>query len=159
VEAISTKSSDIIPEAEALAQLHPNIVVKIPMTTEGLKAIKILSKKDVKTNCTLVFSVNQALFAAKAGATYTSPFIGRLDDIGHHGMGLIKDILTVYKNYNFKTQVIVASVRHPMHMVEAALLGADIATAPYKVLEFMTKHPLTDIGIERFLKDWSKVKK
>ncbi len=158
-EAISSKSDEIIKEATSLSKLHKNIVVKIPLTAEGLKATKILSKSDVKTNLTLCFSPTQALLAAKAGATYVSPFIGRLDDISQIGMDLIRDIKTIFTNYNFKTQIIVASIRNPIHVLEAAKLGADIATVPYNVLMALVKHPLTDIGIERFLKDWQSVPK
>lgn len=158
-EAISLKSDQIIKEAEALAKIHNNIVVKIPLTQEGLKAAKALSNKGVKTNLTLCFSPAQALLAAKAGAAYVSPFIGRLDDIGQAGMDLIRDIRTIYTNYGFKTEIIVASVRNPIHVLEAAKLGADIATVPYGVLMSLVKHPLTDIGIQRFLKDWENVPK
>ena len=136
-----------------------NIVVKIPMTTEGLKAIKVLVSEGIKTNTTLVFSPTQALLAAKAGTTYVSPFIGRLDDIAQTGMELIEQIVTIFTNYGFESQVIVSSIRHPIHVLEAALIGADVATIPYKVIEQLVKHPLTDIGIERFLADWKKVPK
>jgi transaldolase len=134
-------------------------VVKVPMTTEGLKAIKTLVSEGIKTNTTLVFSPTQALLAAKAGTTYVSPFIGRLDDIAQTGMGLIEQIVTIFTNYGFESEVIVASIRHPIHVLEAALIGADVATIPYKVIEQLVKHPLTDIGIERFLADWKKVPK
>lgn len=157
VEAVSTGAQAMIEEAEALAAIHPNIVVKIPMTAEGLKAVKVLSAKGVKTNVTLVFSANQALLAALAGATYVSPFVGRLDDVGHDGMELIRDIVEIYVNYDFPTKIIAASIRHPMHVVMAAKAGADIATVPYKVLMQMLKHPLTDQGVEKFLADWSTV--
>src|SRR3989338_7410612 len=153
-EAVSSKSDEIIKEARNLTKEHKNIVVKIPITAEGLKATKVLSREGVKTNLTLCFSPAQALLAAKAGATYVSPFIGRLDDISQTGMDLIKDMKVIFTNYNFKTQVIVASVRNPTHVLEAALIGADIATVPYNVLMALIKHPLTEIGIERFLKDW-----
>jgi transaldolase len=136
-----------------------NIVVKIPMTTEGLKAIKVLASEGIKTNTTLVFSPTQALLAAKAGTTYVSPFIGRLDDISQTGMELIEQIVTIFGNYGFESEVIVASIRHPIHVLEAALIGADVATIPYKVIEQLVKHPLTDIGMERFLADWKKVPK
>jgi len=136
-----------------------NIVVKIPMTTEGLKAIKALVSEGIKTNTTLVFSPTQALLAAKAGTTYVSPFIGRLDDIAQTGMALVEQIVTILNNYSFESQVIVSSIRHPIHVLEAALIGADVATIPYKVIEQLVKHPLTDIGIERFLADWKKVPK
>jgi len=158
-EAISSKADDIIKEAQSLAKIHKNIVVKIPLTTEGLKATKVLSAKGIKTNLTLCFSATQALLAAKAGATYVSPFIGRLDDISQVGMDLIRDIKTIFTNYNFKTQIIVASIRNPVHVLDAAKIGADIATIPYQVLMALVKHPLTDIGIERFLKDWQNVPK
>lgn len=159
VEAVSQAAQDIVPEAEGLARIHPNIVVKIPQTIEGLKAIKILSNQGVKTNATLTFSPSQALLAAKAGATYVSPFIGRLDDIGYVGMDLVRDIITIYENYNYKTQVIVASVRNPLHVVDAALAGAHVVTIPFRVLKQLVRHPLTDIGVERFLADWRKVPK
>ncbi len=158
-EAVSMDSKEMVPEGEKLAQIHENIVVKIPMTEEGLKAVKILSGKGIKTNVTLVFSPSQALLAAKAGATYVSPFVGRLDDISQTGMDLIGDILAIYDNYGFETEIIVASIRNPMHVVEAARMGADVATIPYSVIRQLTKHPLTDIGIEKFLKDWEKLQK
>lgn len=157
-EAVSTRAADIIPEAERLASIHPNIVVKIPMNAEGLKAVKALSGKGVKTNVTLVFSANQALLAALAGASYVSPFVGRLDDIGYNGMELIRDIMEIFTNYGVETEVIAASVRHPVHVTEAAMAGADIATVPYKVIVQMLDHPLTDIGIKKFLADWEKVR-
>jgi len=159
LEAVSTKAEDIIKEARKLSKIHKNVAVKIPMTPEGLKAVKVLSKEGIKTNVTLVFSANQALLAAKAGATYVSPFIGRLDDIGQEGMQVVEEIMDVFDNYNFKTQVIVASIRHPIHVIQAARYGAHIATIPPKVIKQMVKHSLTDVGIERFLKDWEKVKK
>ncbi|MDI6917419.1 MAG: fructose-6-phosphate aldolase [Thermoplasmatales archaeon] len=146
----------IVEDAEKLSRLSKNVVVKIPMTEEGMKAVKILSKKGIKTNVTLVFSANQALLAAKAGADYVSPFIGRLDDIGNEGMQIVRDIIQIYKNYNFKTQVIVASVRHPMHVVEAAKIGAHVATIPPNVIKKMFRHSLTDAGIKRFEEDWKK---
>ena len=158
-EAISEDSEGMVKEAKELSGIHKNIVVKIPMTSEGLKAVRILKKDGVKTNVTLVFSANQALLAAKAGATYVSPFIGRLDDAGQEGMQLIEEIVTIFKNYDFETEVIVASIRHPLHVVEAAQIGADIATVPFGVLQKMLKHPLTDAGIKRFLDDWKKVPK
>jgi transaldolase len=139
--------------------LGGNIVVKIPITGEGLRAIKVLISEGIKTNTTLVFSPTQALLAAKAGTTYVSPFIGRLDDISQTGMDLIEQIMTIFNNYSFESQVIVSSIRHPIHVVEAALIGADVATLPFKVIEQLVKHPLTDIGIERFLEDWKKVPK
>ena len=158
-EAVSLKSDEMIKEAETLAKIHKNIVVKIPMTEDGLRATKKLSGMGIKTNVTLVFSPSQALLAAKAGATYVSPFVGRLDDISHYGMGLILEIMTIYENYAFDTQIIVASIRNPLHVVEAAKMGAHVATIPYSVITQLIKHPLTDIGIERFLKDWEKVPK
>lgn len=158
-EVISVTADKMVPEAEKLAKMHKNIVIKIPMTAEGLKATKALSKKGIKTNVTLVFQPVQALLAAKAGATYVSPFVGRLDDISHVGMDLVRTIVQIYKNYNFKTEVIVASVRSPNHVIEAALAGAHICTIPYNVLTQLVKHPLTDIGIEKFLSDWEKVPK
>ena len=159
VESVSTKAKDIVEEARGLAELADNIAVKIPIGIEGLKATKILSGEGIKVNTTLVFSSNQALLAAKAGTAFVSPFIGRLDDISQEGMVLVDEIVAIYNNYGFETEVIVASIRHPLHVVEAALTGADIATIPFPVLEKMVKHPLTEIGIERFLKDWSKVKR
>lgn len=158
-EAISLDAEGMIKEARELSKIHKNIVIKIPMTTEGLKAVKILSKEGIKTNVTLVFSANQAIMAAKAGATYVSPFIGRLDDIGHRGMDIVEEIVKIYNNYKFKTEIIVASIRHPLHVIEAAKLGADIATIPYDVMEKMSKHALTDAGIKKFLEDWEKVPK
>ncbi len=159
VEAVSAKSEDLVPEARMLSKFHENIVVKIPMSLEGLKAVRTLSSEGISTNMTLIFSPNQALLAAKAGATYTSPFIGRLDDASHIGMDLVEQIITIYDNYDFDTRVIVASIRNPIHVLEAALLGADIATIPYSVLEQLAKHPLTDVGMERFLEDWKKIPK
>lgn len=159
IEAVSTKAEDMIKEARRLSKINPNVVVKIPMTSEGLKAVKVLSKEGVKINVTLVFSTNQGLLAAKAGATYVSPFIGRLDDRGHEGMQIIRDLVQIFKNYGFKTKVIVASIRHPLHVIDAAKAGADVATIPPDVLEKMLEHPLTDLGINRFLEDWRKVKK
>lgn len=158
-EVVSLKSEEMVKEARALAKIHKNIVVKIPITAEGLKATKALSKEGVKTNLTLCFSPTQALLAAKAGATYVSPFIGRLDDISQVGLDLIKDIKTIFSNYGLKTQIIVASVRNPVHVLDAAKIGADIATVPYNILMALVKHPLTDIGIDRFLKDWQNVPK
>jgi len=157
VEAVSLTADEIINEARSLAALHRNIVIKIPMTEEGLKATKELSDEGIKVNMTLVFSPAQALFAAKAGAKYISPFVGRLDDVGHSGMELVGQILEILDNYKFESEVIVASVRHPGHVIEAAMMGAHIATVPYDVLKKMFRHPLTDVGIERFLKDWEKV--
>ena len=159
LEVLSLNSEGMIEEARRLSRMGENIVVKIPMTTEGLKAIKVLVSEGIKTNMTLVFSPTQALLAAKAGTTYVSPFIGRLDDIAQTGMELIEQIVTIFTNYGFESQVIVSSIRHPIHVLEAALIGADVATIPYKVIEQLVKHPLTDIGIERFLADWKKVPK
>lgn len=156
-EVISLECSGMVEEARKLAKWHKNIVIKIPLTKDGLKAVKILSKEKIRCNVTLCFSASQALLAAKAGASYISPFIGRLDDISHTGMDLVRQIKQIYINYGFKTEIIVASVRHPVHVLEAALIGADIATVPYAVLEKLVKHPLTDIGIERFLKDWQNL--
>lgn len=158
VESISTLAEDIIEESRDLAKLAENVVIKIPICVEGLKAIKVLSQEGIHINTTLIFSPNQALLAAKAGAKYVSPFVGRLDDISHEGMDLVDQIVTIFNNYGLDTEIIVGSVRHPLHVVEAALIGADIATIPFDVLEKMVKHPLTDIGIEKFLKDWNKVK-
>jgi transaldolase len=159
VEVISTDSEGMVKEALVMSKWSKNIVIKIPMIPEGLKAVKILNEKGIKTNVTLVFSVNQAILAAKAGATYVSPFIGRLDDIGHDGMQIIRDMVQIYKLYGFKTEIIVASVRHPLHVVDSAKIGAHVATIPYNVIEKMFKHPLTDNGLEKFLKDWEKVQK
>jgi len=159
VECVSTAAGEIVREARELAAIAPNVVIKIPVCVEGLKATKVLSGEGIKVNMTLVFSAGQALLAAKAGAKYVSPFIGRLDDISQEGMGLIEEIVILFENYRLATEVIVASVRHPRHVIEAGLLGADIATIPAAVLEKMVKHPLTDAGMERFLKDWAKVKK
>lgn len=156
-EAVSTESSGIIAEAVELAAIHPNIVVKVPMNAEGLKAVKVLSGRGIKTNVTLVFSANQALLAALAGATYVSPFVGRLDDVGQDGMELIREIMEIFSNYDISTEVIAASIRHPLHVTQAALAGSDIATVPYKVILQMLEHPLTGIGIEKFLSDWKKV--
>lgn len=158
-EVISLESAGMVKEAKELVKIHKNIVIKIPMTIEGLKAVKILSAEGIKTNVTLIFSSAQALLAAKAGATYVSPFLGRLDDFGMEGMNLIEEIVTIFNNYGIKTEIIAASIRHPMHAVNAALAGSHIATIPFKVLQQMTKHPQTDIGIERFLKDWETVPK
>ena len=159
IEAVSTQADAMVKEAKEIASIAPNIVVKIPMIEEGLKATKILARDGIKTNVTLVFSTNQALLAAKAGATYVSPFIGRLDDHGQEGMKVIEEIMDIFTNYNIETQVIVASIRHPVHVIEAARLGAHIATVPPEVIRKMVKHQLTDIGIKNFLKDWEKVKK
>jgi transaldolase len=154
-EAVSMKADEMVSEAQSLATIHKNIVVKIPMTEDGLRATKKLSGMGIKTNVTLVFSPSQALLAAKAGAAYVSPFVGRLDDISHTGMGIISDMIEIFDNYMFGTEIIVASIRNPLHVVEAARLGA---TIPYSVIQQLIKHPLTDIGIDKFLKDWEKVK-
>uniref|UniRef100_A0A7C5RKN0 Probable transaldolase n=1 Tax=Fervidobacterium thailandense TaxID=1008305 RepID=A0A7C5RKN0_9BACT len=157
-EVISLKFEEMVEEARKLASIDEHVVVKIPMTPDGIKAVKVLSAEGIKTNVTLVFSPNQALIAAKAGATYVSPFIGRVDDIGNDGVRLLEEIMQIYANYGFDTQVIAASVRHPMHVVQAAMIGVDIATVPFDVLKKMFMHPLTDIGIKRFLEDWEKYK-
>ena len=159
VEALSITADEIVPEARKIAAGNSNIVVKIPMTEEGLKATKILASEGIKVNMTLIFSANQALLAAKAGARYVSPFVGRLDDIGQNGMDLIAEIMDILDNYEFDCEVIVASVRDPIHVTEAARLGAHVATIPYEVLKKMFRHPLTDAGIDKFLKDWEKVSK
>ncbi|MDO5018206.1 MAG: fructose-6-phosphate aldolase [Lagierella massiliensis] len=157
-EVVSLECEGMLEEARDLVKIHENIVIKLPMTKEGLKACKKLTDEGIKTNVTLVFSASQALMAAKAGATYVSPFLGRLDDISSDGMILIEDIVEIFDNYNIETEIICASVRHPIHLVNCAKAGADIATIPYKVFGQMLNHPLTDIGIERFLKDWESVK-
>jgi len=158
-EVVSMDAEGMVNEAVALHGLSDNIVVKIPMTMEGLKAVRILSQKGIHTNVTLIFSPLQALMAAKAGASYVSPFIGRLDDISTDGMVLVEQVMQIFNNYGLDTEIIVASVRNPIHCLEAALIGADIATIPFKVISQLAKHPLTDIGLERFLKDWEKVPK
>jgi transaldolase len=158
-EAVSTRADEIVPEARRLAAIAPNVAVKIPVGVEGLKATKILAAENIAVNMTLIFSASQALLAAKAGARFVSPFIGRLDDASEDGMALIEEITAIFENYRIETEIIVASVRHPRHVVEAALLGADIATIPYAVMEKLVRHPLTDIGIERFLSDWRKIKR
>lgn len=155
-EVISTDYNGIIKEAHELAKIHKNIVIKVPLIKEGLKAVRTLSSENINTNVTLCFSASQALLAAKAGATYISPFVGRLDDISHDGMELISQIVQIYKNYNYKTEVLVASIRHPLHFVEAALMGADVCTMPFSVIDRLFNHPLTDIGLEKFLSDWKK---
>jgi len=164
LEVVSEKASDMVKEAEGLVkkvskQYQKNVAIKIPMNPEGLKAVKILSAKSIKTNVTLVFSANQALLAAKAGATYVSPFIGRLDDIGQDGMQIIEEIMEIFTNYDIETEVIVASIRHPIHVIQAARIGADIATIPPGIIRKMANHSLTDVGIQLFLNDWEKVKK
>lgn len=156
-EVVSTYAEGMIAEAKELAGLAQNIVVKIPLIEEGLKAVKILAQEGIQTNVTLCFSPVQALMAAKAGASYISPFVGRLDDISHTGMELVGQILTIYDNYGFETEVIVASIRNPLHVVDAALMGADIATIPYKVITQLIRHPLTEIGLDKFLADWKKL--
>ncbi len=158
-EVISMDSEGMVAEARELAEINDNIVIKIPMTGEGLKATVALKQDGISVNMTLVFSPIQALLAAKAGAAYVSPFVGRLDDISHVGMDIVQQIRTIYDNYGFTTEIIVASIRNPLHVVEAALMGADVATIPFDVLQKLIKHPLTDIGIERFLADWKKVAK
>lgn len=155
-EVVSKDTEGMLREGRELARIHQNIVVKIPMTREGVKAVRALSSEGINVNVTLVFSPTQALIAAKAGAAYVSPFIGRLDDISQFGMDLVGDIIEILRNYDFPTQLLVASIRHPVHVVEAAKLGADITTMPYKVFDQLFKHPLTDIGLERFLSDWEK---
>ena len=158
-EVVSLDAAGIVKEGRELSNIHKNIYVKIPATKEGLKAIRQLSAEGINTNSTLVFSPMQALLVAKAGTSLVSPFVGRLDDISHIGMDIIADIVTIYENYGYETEVVVASVRNPLHVVDAALYGAHVATVPFKVIDQLMKHPLTDIGIERFLKDWEKVQK
>ena len=157
-EVISENAEGMLKEGRMYAAWHPNIFVKVPMTAEGLKAVKMFSEEGIKTNVTLVFSLAQAILAAKAGATLLSPFVGRLDDISEDGMMLINEIVTAFRNYSFETKVLVASIRHPKHVMDAALIGADICTIPPAVLEQLVKHPLTDSGIEKFMADWEKVK-
>ena len=157
LEVVGTDADTMVAEGRDLAKIHANVVVKVPMIAEGLKALRRLHLEGIKVNVTLCFSPNQALLAAKAGATYISPFIGRLDDISHVGMDLVRDILAIYRNYGYPTQVLAASLRHPLHLVEAAKAGAHVATMPFAVLQQLLKHPLTDIGLERFLSDWKKV--
>ena len=156
-EVTSSDSKGMIDEALKLSEIHQNVVIKVPITKDGLKVVKELSNKGVKTNVTLIFSATQALLAAKAGASYVSPFVGRLDDISTEGMNLVAEIQQIYRNYLFETEVIIASIRHPIHVLQSALMGADIATVPYDVLMKLIDHPLTDIGIEKFLSDWKKV--
>ncbi|MCL2760905.1 MAG: fructose-6-phosphate aldolase [Desulfuromonadales bacterium] len=158
-EVISLEHDGMIKEAKKLAKLHKNIVIKLPMTPEGLKATKTLTSLGIKTNVTLIFTPMQALLAAKAGATYVSPFVGRLDDISQNGMVIIEEIRTIFDNYGFTTEIIVASVRNPIHVMDSALIGADVATIPYSVMMQLAKHPLTDAGIKKFLEDWEKVPK
>ncbi len=157
-EVISLEAEGMVKEARELAKIHKNVVIKIPMTVEGLKAVRILCNENIRTNVTLVFSPLQALMAAKAGASFVSPFVGRLDDLSADGMELVEQIVDIYNNYGFETEVIVASVRNPLHVLESALIGADIATIPFKVLDKLASHPLTDKGIDAFLADWEKTK-
>lgn len=159
VEVTATDVEGMVKEAQEYARIADNVVIKVPINLEGLKVIKRLHGLDIKTNCTLIFSSSQALLAAKAGATYVSPFVGRIDDISGSGMELVEDIVRIYDNYTIETEIIVASVRHPLHFVQAALIGADIATIPFSTFSKLLNHPLTDIGMERFLKDWQKVSK
>lgn len=158
-EVVATTFDEMLTEGRSLARIHENIVVKIPLIIEGLKAVKALASERIRVNVTLCFSASQALLAAKAGATYISPFVGRLDDISHEGLEVVRDIKTIYTQQNLSTKILAASLRHPLHVVEAAKLGADVGTLPFKVLEQMVKHPLTDLGLERFLKDWQKFHK
>ena len=152
-EVLATKKESILKEGRELAKIAPNVVIKVPLIPEGLSAVKIFSEEGIKTNVTLCFSANQALLAAKVGATYISPFVGRMDDHGQEGMTLIQEITDIYENYNYKTEVLVASIRHPIHLKEAAIIGADVVTIPFKVLTLLAQHPLTDVGLAKFLKD------
>lgn len=156
-EVVSTEYDEMVEEGRRLAAIHPNVVVKVPMIREGVKAIKTFSQEGIEVNCTLIFSPTQALVAAKAGAKYVSPFIGRVDDISSNGMALIESIRTIFDNYGIETQILAASIRHPMHVVEAAELGADVATMPFSVIDQLISHPLTDIGLEKFIADWDKL--
>ncbi|MDD2500853.1 MAG: fructose-6-phosphate aldolase [Geobacter sp.] len=158
-EVISLEAEGMVKEAKDLVKIHKNIVIKLPMTPEGLKACKTLTEKGIKTNVTLIFTPMQALLAAKAGATYVSPFVGRLDDISQDGMGIIEEIRTIFDNYGYTSEIIVASIRNPIHVLNSALIGADICTIPYSVMLQLSKHPLTDAGIKKFLEDWEKVPK
>ncbi len=158
-EVVSTDYDGILKEAHDLAKINDNIVIKVPLIKEGLKAVKTLSGEGIKTNVTLCFSPSQALLAAKAGASYISPFVGRLDDISNSGMDIVGQIVQIYDNYGYETEVLVASIRHPMHLVEAAMMGADVATMPFAVINKLFNHPLTDIGLEKFLSDWKKLQK
>lgn len=157
-EVISLDSEGMLKEARELAKIHPNIIIKVPMTKEGLKAVKVLNSENIKTNVTLIFSANQALLAARAGASYVSPFVGRLDDIGNEGIIIVQDIADIFAIHGIETEIIAASIRHPIHVLESAKAGADIATIPYKVFEQMLGHPLTNSGIDGFLKDWESLK-
>ncbi len=157
-EVVSTDFEGMMKEAEELTAIHKNIVIKVPLIPEGIKAVKAMTAKGIKTNVTLCFTASQALLAAKAGATYISPFVGRLDDISHNGMDLIEQIVTIYDNYGYTTEVLVASVRHPIHLVQAAEIGADVATIPFSVIKKLFNHPLTDSGLEKFLSDWKTLK-
>jgi transaldolase len=159
LEVVSLEEAGIVKEGKKLAKLAPNVVVKVPLTTEGLKATRRLAAEGIRVNQTLIFSPLQALMAAKAGAAYVSPFVGRLDDVSHDGMELVDQIITIFDNYGYEAEIIVASVRHPLHVLEAAMMGADIATIPFKVIAQLAKHPLTDKGIDTFLADWKKVPK
>jgi transaldolase len=158
-EVVSVTCDEMLKEGRELAKIHPNIVVKVPLIKEGLKAVKIFKEEGIRTNVTLCFSPSQAVLAAKAGAYIVSPFVGRLDDISINGMDLIAQIVNIYKNFNYETQVLVASVRHPLHFVDACMIGADICTMPFKVIDQLVKHPLTDIGLDKFLADWKKLSK
>jgi transaldolase len=158
-EVIATEMNPMIHQARKLAKIHDHVVVKIPMTADGLKATRILATEGIKVNVTLIFQAVQAMLAAKAGAAYVSPFIGRLDDINHRGMDIVEQIVTIFENYGFDTEIIVASVRHPLHVLEGALEGADIATVPYKVLVQLLQHPLTEVGLKKFLEDWERARK
>ncbi len=159
LEVVSVEADAIVKEGRELAAIHKNVVVKVPLIPEGLKAIRRLSSEGIRINTTLIFSATQALLAAKAGASYVSPFIGRLDDISHQGMDVIEDIRQIFDNYDYETEILVASVRHPLHILDAAKIGADVATMPWKVMMQLAQHPLTDIGLEKFLSDWKKVPK
>lgn len=156
-ECVETEAKKMIPEGRAIAKIHRNIIVKIPLTSEGLKTVHALSAEGIKTNVTLCFSAPQGLLAAKAGATYISPFVGRLDDLSHVGMEVVRELVTIYQNYDYTTQVLAASIRHPRHVVDAAMAGAHVSTIPFNVLSQLVKHPLTDIGLSKFLADWKKV--
>ncbi len=158
-EVVSLDPEGMVKEAEELVKIGRNIVIKVPISKDGLKAIKMMSEKGIKTNCTLIFAPIQALLAAKAGASFVSPFVGRLDDASHYGMDLVGQIVKIFENYSISTEIIVASIRNPLHVVESAIMGAHIATMPFKVLQQLVKHPLTDVGIKNFLADWEKVKK